>query len=333
MTGRSSRPTLRTVAAAAGVSPSLVSFALNDRPGVSAASRRHILEVARELGYQPDPRARELRTGRARLVGLVVRNVTNPFFNGVLTGMQERAEQDDVSIVAMDDHYDAEREAAHVRSLAGRRPMGLAIAPVGEAPVVRLWQKLRPETPLVLLNAAPATHPDVAHVIPDNPRAVRLAVEHLRGLGHRRIALLCAPRELMPDGDRLEAYVAVCAESGMSPAFLHAPPAGEELLRALVAALSAPDRPTAIITNSDTSAAAVYLVAREVGLRIGTDLSVVGHDDLLTSQLLDPPLTTIRLALDELGRQAYLRLVDPQLASHVEPVSLVVRSSTGPPVD
>ncbi len=327
------RPTVRTVADAAGVSPSLVSFVFNERPGVSESTRSHVLEVAAELGYQPDPRARELRTGKAMTMGLVVRNVANPFFNELLMGMQENAEPDGVSILATDTQFDPAREDAHVRSLASRRPAGLAIVPVGDAAAVKLWQRLQPDTPLVIVNATLAAAPEVPHITPDDVSAVRLAFDHLQNLGHRRIALLSAPADLMPDRDRFDEYLRLCSVRGLDPMPIHASLRGDGLtdhLRGVLAAAPG-QRPTAIITNSDHTAAYVYHAVRQQGLSVGTDVSVVGHDDLSTSALLQPGLTTIKADLREMGRQTYLRLTDSTLGNHREPVTLVVRGSTGPP--
>ncbi|WP_193071823.1 LacI family DNA-binding transcriptional regulator [Brevibacterium sp. FME37] len=321
------------MAKAAGVSPSLVSFVFNERPGVSETTREHVLKVAAELGYQPDPLARELRTGKATTMGLVVRNVANPFFNEILMGMQDQAERDGVSILAMDARYDPAREEAHLRSLAARRPAGLALVPVGDASSVRLWQQLCPESPLVVVNATLGAAPEIPHVTPDDVSAVRLAFNHLHGLGHRRIALLSAPPELMPDRDRTAEYLSLCAHHEL-PAFpIYASLRGDGLIKHLKMVLSAPnsERPTAVITNSDHTAALVYHATRQLGLSVGHDVSVVGHDDLPTSALLSPGLSTISVNLREMGRQAYLRIAVPGLGNHREPVTLLVRGSTGPP--
>lgn len=327
------RPTVRTVAEAAGVSPSLVSFVFNERPGVSETTRKHVRNVAAELGYQPDPRARELRTGKAMMMGLVVRNVANPFFNEILMGMQEKAEDDGVSVLAMDSRFDANREEAHVRSLAYRRTAGLAIVPVGDASTVRLWQQLQPTAPLVIVNARLAASPDVPHVAPNDGDAVDLAFTHLYDLGHRRIALLSAPPQLMPDGDRTARYLKLCSEYHLRPRPIYASLRGDGLAEHLseVLATPAPERPTAIITNSDHTAAYVYHAIRQQGLTVGRDVSVVGHDDLATSSLLSPGLSTIRLDLREMGRQAYRRLTESGLGNHREAVELIVRGSSGPP--
>ncbi|MGM0709334.1 MAG: LacI family DNA-binding transcriptional regulator [Actinomycetota bacterium] len=326
------RPTVRTVAEAAGVSPSLVSFVFNERPGVSESTRQHVRKVAAELGYQPDPRARELRTGKATMMGLVVRNVANPFFNEILMGMQEKAESDGVSVLAMDSQFDAAREEVHVRSLASRRTAGLAIVPVGDASTVRLWQQLQPTAPLAIVNARLTAAPEIPHVTPDDETAVDLAFHHLHEMGHRKIALLSAPPQLMPDGDRTARYLQLCSEHHVLPIPIYASLRGDGLTEQLSEVFGRPtaERPTAIITNSDHTAAYVYHAIRHQGLIVGRDVSVIGHDDLATSSLLSPGLTTVRLDLREMGRQAYRRLTEPGLGNHREPVELIVRGSTGP---
>lgn len=333
MSPRDARPTVSTVAKAAGVSPSLVSFVFNGRPGVAKATRDNILEVAERLGYTPDPRARELRTGKATTIGLIVRNVANPFFNEILIGMQECAESENVSIMAMDARFDPRVETDHVRSLAARRPTGLVLVPVGDAASAQLWQKLLPTTPLVIVNSRLDVAANVPHVSPDSTRAVRLAFDHLWMLGHRRIALLSAPPDLMPDGDRLNEYLTACSERAIQAMPLFASLTGDGLSAGLTEALShnEAERPTAIITNSDYTAGYVYQAARERGWTIGRELSVVGHDDLATSELLAPGLTTIRVDLREIGRQAYARINNPDAGNYTAPVSLVVRGSTGAP--
>lgn len=327
------RPTVRTVAEAAGVSPTLVSFVFNERPGVSEATRTHILKMADELGYQPDPRARELRTGKATTMGLIVRNVANPFFNEIFMGMQERAVEDGISILAMDSRYDLEREKKHVETLALRRPAGMALVPVGDASSVKLWQRLRPETPLVVVNARSSAAPETPHVTPNDPAAVRLAFDHLHAFGHRRIAMLSAPPEVMPDGDRMDEYFDLCRLHGVEAFPIYVSLRGDGMIDQLRTVFESPaaERPTAVITNSDHTAAYVYHAAHECGLSLGRDLSVVGHDDLPTSSLLSPGLTTVGIDIREMGRQAYRRLIDPDLGNHREPVELIVRKSTGPP--
>ena len=332
MSSEGRRATLRDVADAVGVSTALVSFAINDRPGVSAETKARILAEVERLGYRADPVARALRTGQSRLFGLVVRNLQNPYFLDVVGGLQQAAAEVHAGVVVADADYSAEREAAHVEALAGQRIDGLAIAPVGSGAVIRRWQSLRPGLHTVVINATAPGLDGVSRVSPDNVGAVTQAAEHLAELGHQRIGFLTAPAEVMADHDRLETALRVAPSLGVEIV-----PVEVQLNLAAVhdrvgALLDAPGAPTAVITNSDFTAIAVYNAARERGLAIGSDLSVVGHDDLPTSHLLDPPLTTLRVDGRALGRAVFARLAGAVDAdTHFEPVELVVSGSTGPP--
>lgn len=327
------RTTLKMVADAAGVSPTLASFALNGKDGVSKKRREKILRVAADLGYSPDPLARELRTGKTQMYGFIVRNFANPFFNDVLAGMQKAAFDDDITVIAMDSNYSRDRERSYIRNLSARRVTRLAIAPVGGAEsITPLLELLLAETKIVLVNSSTTVAGDVTHVSPDAVSAVTQAFDHLWQLGHRRIAFLSAPPELMSDVDRFSTYQNLCAshEAPLMPIFT--PLDAASIVQNVEIAQRVAEPPTAIITNSDFSAHYVYIAAQRLGLTIGRDLSVVGHDDLDTSSLLSPPMTTLHVDRSRLGREVYRRLAGEIDGDHHEPVQLIKRSSTGPAV-
>lgn len=325
------RPSIRDVAREAGVSTALASFALNDRDGVAAETKIRILEVARRLGYRADPNARALRTGTSNTYGLMVRNMQNPYFLEVLRGAQEAASEHGVTVFAVDSAYSVEREREHVEHLVAQRVDALAIAPVGSGDAVDLWQRLRPGRPTVVVNAV-VDSATVTRVSPDNAQAVVLAVDHLVDLGHRRLTFFSAPAGVMADHDRLDAFQQRCAERAVHPVPVETALNLDAAYRATTELLAAAEPPQAIITNSDFTAHAVYRAARDAGVRVGEGLSVIGHDDLTTSQLLDPPLTTLRLDRYALGRAICERLhPGGDLGDHLEPVRLVVRGSTTAP--
>ncbi|MGH8879039.1 MAG: LacI family DNA-binding transcriptional regulator [Stackebrandtia sp.] len=328
-TGR--RVGIKDVARSAGVSVALASLALNDKPGVSEATKSRILAVAETLGYHADPAARALRLGRSDIFGLIVRNLQNPFFLDVISGMQEAALPHGASILVMDADYSGAREFDYVAQLAAHRVAGLAIAPVGPGESVARWRELSPGKPTVVLNAVCSDAAGIMRVAPDNRQAVRLAIEYLASLGHQRIAFLTAPTDVMADHDRLDTYVELCEQLGLKPMPVATPLALDATQQVTAALLDSADPPTAVVTNSDFTVHAVYAAARERGVAVGSQLSVVGHDDLPTSALLDPPLTTLNLDRRALGRAVYARLAtDSGLPDHFESVSLTVRSSTGP---
>ncbi len=324
------RASLKMVAVAAGVSPTLASFALNGKSGVSKEKREEILRVATELGYQPDPLARELRTGKTQMFGFIVRNFANPFFNDVLAGMQEAAFKDGITIIAMDSHYSQERERSHIHNLSARRVNNLAIAPVGGAESIMPFLAHMPNSRIVLVNSSMNVTAGAPHVSPDAVSAVTQAFEHLWNFGHRRIAFLSAPLKLMSDVDRYTTYRDLCATHAVPalPIFSNLDASG--IVQNVELALTRAEPPTAIITNSDFSAQYVYIAAGMLGLTVGRDLSIVGHDDLDTSRLFNPPMTTLGLDRTRLGHEVYGRLTGASTGDYREPVKLIVRSSTGP---
>ncbi|HTX28211.1 MAG TPA: LacI family DNA-binding transcriptional regulator [Streptosporangiaceae bacterium] len=330
--GSQQPPGIRDVARIAGVSVATVSLALNSQPGVAEHTRRRILAAAAELGYRANPQAQALRRGRTTTYGLVIRNFGNPFFLEVLRGAEQAASQAGATLLLLDSHYSAERERALVQEMAVQRLAGLAIAPVGRGESVRLWQELRPGTPVVALNASAEGLTGVSRVYPDNATGVELAMRRLAELGHSRVAFLSAPRGLVADPDRLRHFRRLARVLGIRPDVMHTPLTITDVRKAAGTLLARRDASTAIITNSDYTALGIYQTARDLSLRIGPDVSVIGHDDLPTSELLDPPLATIRLDGREMGRALIARLVEGNAPSdYIAPVQLVERASLQTP--
>src|SRR3984957_15917712 len=319
---------IRDVARKVGVSVATVSFALNGQPGVSEDTRHRILAAAAELGYRANPQAQALRRGRTTTYGLVIRNFNNPFFLEVLGGADEAG----ATLLLLDSHYSLERERMLVREMAAQRLAGLAIAPVGRGESVLLWQEMRTGTTGVGLNASAAGLAGVSRVYPDNAVGVGLAMRRLAELGHSRVAFLSAPRGLVADPDRLRHFRRLAGELGIRPHVMHAPLTIAEVRKAAGTMLARQDAPTAVITNSDYTALGIYLTARDLSLRVGPDVSVIGHDDLPTSELLDPPLATIRLDGRDMGRALMARLLGGSpLSGYIAPVDLLERASLQAP--
>jgi DNA-binding LacI/PurR family transcriptional regulator len=330
--GAQQPPGIRDVARLARVSVASVSFALNGQPGVAEETRRRILAAAAELGYRANPQAQALRRGRTTTYGLVIRNFSNPFFLEVLSGAERAASEAGATLLLLDSRYSAERERLLVREMAVQRLAGLAIAPVGKGESVRLWQELRPSTPVVALNATVEGVSGVSRVYPDNAAGVELAMRRLAELGHSCVAFLSAPRGLVADPDRLRHFRRLARELGVRPVVMRSPLTITDVRKAAGTLLAQPDAPTAVITNSDYTALGIYKTARDLSRRVGPDLSVIGHDDLPTSELLDPPLATIRLDGRDMGRALMARLLSgDRREDYVAPVELVERASLQAP--
>jgi DNA-binding LacI/PurR family transcriptional regulator len=330
--GRRRPAGIRDVARMAGVSVASASFALNGQPGVADDTRKRILAAAAELGYRANTQARALRRGQTTTYGIVVRNFANPFFLEVLAGAEEIASERGATLLVLDSRYSLERERGHVREMAAQRLAGLAIASVGTGESIRLWQELRAGAPVVALNTVVDGATGVSLVRPDNAAAVELPLRRLAELGHTSAAFLSAPPGLIADPDRLRHFRRLAPQLGLRAEVMYSPLTLTDVRQAALRLLAQRNAPSAIITNSDYTAHAVYKAARELSLRIGPGISVVGHDDLPTSELLDPPLATIALDGRDMGRKLMLRLLqrDPP-GDYVAPVELVERASLQAP--
>lgn len=321
------RITLKDVARVAGVSVPQASLAMNGQGRVAPDTVRRVRDAADRLGYRPNPTARALRRGRADAVGLITRNLSNSYFLDVLRGMEGVASEQGSHIVVMDSGYDAATELAAVRRMADGQVSGLAIAPVGGTEAIDWWRVNRPDLPLVLLNVAPT--PLVTTIGPDSPAAVSVAVDHLAELGHSRIGFVSAPASDAADTDRAETFLARCARLDVRPEILRTRLRFDAVREMVASELVDPAGLRTFLMNSDYTASAVYQATRDAGLVVGRDVSVVGHDDIPTSGLLAPALTTIGFDRQAVGVLATETLLAPEARPRTVrvPVHLVVRDS------
>ena len=312
------------------MSQSTVSLVLSGKSAgrISAKTEEAVRQAAAELGYRPNMAARALRTGAARSVGLVVPDVTHPFFGLTMRGAQEAAYSAGYAVALVDVPLDRPLEAPLEALRAGpadgfiyfsveppeRRPGGEAIVVIEAEPEGVPWVSL------------------------DTARGVDAAMAHLIGLGHRRIAQLGSRVQYPTFQIRKARWRAALEGAGVEPAEDLWAGSGfefEEASRATLTLLQRDARPTAIICDDDILAGGVYLAARELGLRIPEDVSVVGFDDLPFARVLSPPLTTLRADARRLGAVAFgvlaAVMAGEQVGGQTLPVELVVRESTAPP--
>jgi DNA-binding LacI/PurR family transcriptional regulator len=316
------------VARRAGVSQSTVSLVLSGKSAgrISAPTEAAVREAARELGYQLNVAARTLRTGTARTVGLVVTDVTHPFFGPVLRGAQAAAWQAGYAVTLVDAANDPDRERGAFEALRA-----------GPADGYMFFTIDPPERSGEHVVAIEVSPPGMRYVRFDTERGTDIAVRHLIDLGHRRIGHLAAALDAETFRLRRERLLAVLADAGLERCgYETAALRFDDAHRAGLALLGGPDRPTGVYADDDLLAGGIYLAARELGLRIPEDVSVVGFDDLPFAKVFDPPLTTIAIDPEQLGAAAFEALAavmagEPGERGRILPVELVVRESTGPP--
>ena len=322
---KAERATSVDVARACGVSQSTVSLVFSGKAAgrISARTEAAVRQAAEELGYRPNAAARALKTGAARTIALVVPDITNPFFGELLRGAQTAARAAGYAVALIDTNNDRDWGAASAEALQAGPADGLLLFEVEPPP------RAAGSEPIVVIESESRGHPSVRL---DAEAGTEAAVRHLLELGHRRIGHVASIHDRptfrlrrravdrLVEGDVARVPSDFTLESAQA--------AGRELLAA------SPDL-TALFCDDDVLAAGTYLAARELGIRIPGELSVVGFDGLDIGRVLDPPVTTVAADAAGLGRVAFELLI-AQLAgkrprSRVLPVQLEIRGSTGAP--
>lgn len=330
--------TLSDVAAEAGVSPTAVSRYLNNRIELPQATRDRIDAAIAKLDYRPNVLARRLSTGKAEAISLVTPDIANPFFAELAAAVESEAYAHGYAIYISSTSGDLEQEADAIRRMADRHVDGL-IMMTNRVDDGRLAALLEGRDNVVLLDEA-IEGVTVPRVFVENVEGAYEATRHLIEMGHRDIALIGGPNQLMSVAERLAGYSRAMAEAGLSvrPGWVMLGEYSRSYGRAAAAILlDAPMRPTAILACSDYIAIGVLQAVRARGLVIPADISLVGFDDMAFAELVDPPLTTVRQPLDEMGRlavQYLIALLDggPTPPSETRlPVQLVTRNSVAPP--
>jgi DNA-binding LacI/PurR family transcriptional regulator len=321
------RVTSVDVAHRAGVSQSTVSlvFSGKGRGRVSAATQEKVRRVARELGYRPNVAAQALRLGSSRAVALVVPDVTNPFFARVLRGAQRAAQEAGYTVALVDTGNDRRWEEQSFEALRAGPVDGYLLFEVMPP------EGLAADEQVVLIESRAPRRSSVRF---DSEAG---AFEHLLELGHRRIGHLAADFDAPTFHLREDARRRVLSAAGLDPDAL--PRAVTQITIDDARDAAGPlldQQPTAVFCDDDIVAAGLYLAARERGLRIPRDLSVIGFDDMDFARVLEPALTTVALDAELLGATAFALLEERMGGGRprrpvVLPAELVVRGSTGPP--
>ncbi|MGI5241154.1 LacI family DNA-binding transcriptional regulator [Dactylosporangium sp. CA-139066] len=331
------RPTIADIAREAGVSKGAVSYALNGRPGVSPATRERILAVADRLNFHADSNARALAGAKARVVGLTLQRSPStlgvePFFMELISGLEQELSRQSYALLLQMATGRDEELAYHRRWFSEGRVDGVLVCDVRTGdPRVPALEELG--VPAIVIGP-----PDASGALPsvwsDDAQSMVEAVEYLAALGHRRIARVGGIAEFAHTAIRTAAFDEVAARLGLTgAATVPADYTGESGARATRRLLTGPDRPTAIIYDNDIMAVAGLTVAKELGIAVPAELSIVAWDDSPVCRLLHPPLTALSRDIGEYGvRAARLLLAaiagEPVASTLGAPAHLSPRGST-----
>lgn len=329
---------IREIAKRARVSTATVSRAINRVPTVNPQLAKRVWNVVEELGYYPNTQARALVSGRSRIFGLIISEITNPFFPEIVHVFERIAVQNDYEILLSSTGNDPQHMEAAVRRLIERRVDGVAIMTFGMEERLLEDLKLR-NVPLVFVDVGPA-RPRVSNIRIDYQHGIRQAIQHLAALRHRKIAFIAGPLRLKSAEARKRAFLNSMDEIGLkvdSDLIVEGNHTIEGGIEAFGKILSRSARPSAVVCSNDMTALGVMRKAFEEGIRIPADLSIIGFDDIRLAQFVLPALTTVQMSQAELARIAFQALLtetqreepSPTGTEYVLKTQLVLRESTG----
>jgi DNA-binding LacI/PurR family transcriptional regulator len=339
--------TIRDVARAANVSISTVSHVLSGKRPTSGATRRRVEDVIQQLGYRPNRVAQSLVWRRPFALGLIIPDITNPYFPAFALGAEDRVRERGYTLVLGNSEYDSRREASYLELVRSQQLAG-AIFCLGDemSPIVAELQRAVEEGLAVVLIHSPMA--SVPTVCADNRQGGRLAARHLLELGHQEIGIISALPLDEGMADREIGFLDVLREAGMAVDRSAVPSMyGDHQIeggrQATVELLEHAPNLTAVFVLNDLMALGALEAARSTGRRVPADLSIVGFDDIPFAALANPPLTTVGQPIRQLGEQAadlLLKVIEDGLGLTVEvtaqpnvllPNQLIVRESTAAP--
>jgi len=329
---------LQDVARRAGVGAATVSRVLNGSPGVKSSTRARVLRAVEELRYKPNLHARTLAGGRSNVLGVVMANLYNPFFADIYHAIETNAVQRGYETLLANSSHDIRLLKASVNRLLGQQVAGLGVFPEMEPAILEELREA--QIPVVLFDAG-ATVEGFTTINFDYRKGMRMLLDLLRALGHRRAAYIGAPLFLRPTEERRLEFVETTARYGIE-GLVVAPvedgfSGGREAVREVLRSGFAP---TAILCVNDWVAVGAVRELRNQGLAVPGDVSVTGFDNITIAEFCCPSLTTIHIPRTEIGRLVVTALVPeasgatpPPRHVYLDP-ELVLRESTGiaPPV-
>jgi LacI family transcriptional regulator len=328
---------IRDVARRAKVSTATVSRTVNQVATVDAQLAKRVWKAIEELGYYPNRQARALVSGRSRVFGLIVSEITNPFFPEIVQTFETLAVEQHYEILLTSTIHDPKRMELAVRRMIEGRVDGVAILTFGMEEDLLEHLRFR-NLPLVFVDIGPKA-PRVSNIRVDYADGIRQAVQHLAALRHERIGFIAGPLRLRSAMARKDAFQASMKEIGLpvKPDFLvegdHRLEGGKRALKKLA---ELRERPTAVLCSNDMTAIGVMREAFELNIKVPQDLSVIGFDDIRMAEFLTPPLTTVQMSQSELARLAFEALHKevkretpiPEGSEYVLKTHLVLRNST-----
>jgi LacI family transcriptional regulator len=297
MSGTGRRPTLKDIAAETGLSMAAVSYALRGLQGTPETQQR-VLEAAERLGYQADPVARALASGRSGSVGVLCASLEDLWQQRLAAALGRELLAPDRNAWIIDSAGDADRQLQLAQHLVDHRADAIVVIPID--PSAKGWAKIAQQAPVIAIGDALPAAKAKSEVLFDNETGVSTALGRLADAGHRNVAVLTPSRRVEVERPAEEIAQRIAAGLKLKVRIVDCPhdlPGATEVAREL---LTTKQRPTGILALADSMAFGVYAACAELGIKLPDELSLLGYDDQPMSQLLCPPLSTFHWPLDEL---------------------------------
>jgi LacI family transcriptional regulator len=296
------------VAKRAGTSTAVVSYVINDGPRpVAAETRERVLRAIAELGYRPNRVAQALRGQRSHVLGLIVPDISNPFYAELARIIENHADLFGYTLVLGNSEQDAQRELRYVRTFLDRQVDGLIlISGSSSEELTALFSEI--PIPFILLDRRINYAPNAYLLATDGVTGAAMATNHLLSLGHRSIAAMCGPAK-MPS-ERAKGYIKAMEEAGLRPVLHHSADFDRQSTYELACEiLQSRERPTALFATFDLAGISILRAAADCGVAVPRDVAVIGYDDIQEAQFTIPRLSTVAQPTDELGRMATEHLI------------------------
>jgi LacI family transcriptional regulator len=326
------------IARRANVSTATVSRTLNQSGPVKATTARKVWRAVTALNYYPNSHARTLVSGRSRLIGLIVSDITNPFFPELIRVFEDLASQKQYDLLLTSTDYDTSRMTTCLRRMLERKVDGVAMM-TSEMDMSLIKELSKRSVPIVFMDVG-QMGPRMSHVSIDYGNGIRQAVEHVVELGHRNIGFITGPLDLHSARTRRQAFVdglrhhRITLDRKLVREGTHTAEGGEKAMKEI---LKLSRIPTAVVCSNDWTAIGALHAIHASGLRVPEDVSLVGFDDIPLTSYTTPTLTTIRMSAKDVGATAFQALFSLIGEEHLEgdvyqvPTRLVVRESTAKP--
>lgn len=305
MSGTGRRPTLKDIAAETGLSMAAVSYALRGLQG-TAETQQRVQDAAERLGYQADPVARALASGRSGSVGVLCASLEDLWQQRLAAALGRELLAPDRNAWIIDSAGDADRQLQLAQHLVDHRADAIVVIPID--PAAKSWAKIAQQAPVIAIGDALPAAKAKSEVLFDNESGVSTALRRLADAGHRTVAVLSPSRRVEIESPVEEIALRIAAGLKLKVRIIPCPHdlgGATEVAREL---LTSTQRPTGILALADSMAFGVYAACRELDIRIPEDLSLLGYDDQPMSQLLTPPLSTFHWPLDDLVADVVARV-------------------------